>query len=242
MLVPVIWEQGWPVIGMHGNSHVNVEIETSLLPCTGTNLNASFESRYYIPGRSMVDTFDTDSMHPSWNTIYNPDYTLYDFTKNGLILHGNENDLSSSNVKSILCRRQEHFDFTAQLTLCMETIPENGESGLAIYMNNRHHYEIAMTMIHQKRCLIIRRQIGRLNAVENIIEYENNTVILQLTGSREEYTFAYCSSEQELPVTIGSGEAQYLTTEVGGCFTGNYIAIYATDADAICKKFVYDVK
>ena len=41
---------------------------------------------------------------------------------------------------------------------------------------------------------------------------------------------------------IGSGEAQYLTTEVGGCFTGNYIAIYATNADTICKKFIYTVK
>ncbi len=41
-------------------------------------------------------------------------------------------------------------------------------------------------------------------------------------------------------VFIGSGETQYLTTEAGGCFTGNYIAIYA--ANAVCKKFVYAVK
>lgn len=30
--------------------------------------------------------------------------------------------------------------------------------------------------------------------------------------------------------------------EVGGCFTGNYIALYAANTNAICKKFVYDVK
>lgn len=66
-------------------------------------------------------------------------------------------------------------------------------------MNNRHHYEAAMTMKNQKRCLIIRRQIGKLTAIEHIIE-------------------------------------------AGGCFTSNYIAIYAANANAVCKKFVYAVK
>lgn len=242
MLVPVTWEQGWPVMGMNGNGHIDSEIETSLLPCIEAAFNAPFESSRYIPGSSFTDTFDTASMHPSWNTIYNPDYTLYEFTKSGLILHGNQNDLSSSDVKSLVCRRQEHFDFTARLTISMEHIHENGEAGLAIYMNNRHHYEIAMTATGQKRRLIFRRQIGRLQAVENVIDYDKDTVILQLTGSREEYTFAYCPAEMEPPVIIGTGEAQYLTTEVGGCFTGNYIALYAANTNAICKKFVYDVK
>jgi hypothetical protein len=27
-----------------------------------------------------------------------------------------------------------------------------------------------------------------------------------------------------------------------GCFTGNYIVQYAADTDAVCIKFVYDVK
>ncbi len=242
MLVPVTWEQGWPVMGMNGDGHVDAEIETSLLPCAESACSAPFERSRYLPGSSFTDTFDTAAMHLSWNTIYNPDHTLYEFTENGLILHGNENGLSSSDVKSLICRRQEHFDFTARLTLSMETIPENGEAGLAIYINNRHHYEIAMTVVDQKRCLIVRRQIGSLRAVESVIAYDSNAVVLQLTGTRESYTFAYCGDGQEAPVTIGSGEAQYLTTEVGGCFTGNYIAVYAANADAVCKKFSYDIQ
>ena len=44
---------------------------------------------------------------------------------------------------------------------------------------------------------------------------------------------------------IGAGETQYLTTEAGGCFTGNYIALYAsgngTDMTAPAKfrRFSY---
>lgn len=242
MLVPVTWKDNWPRLGMNGNGHVDSEITTSLLPCTESDFNTPFRSNHYIPGQSMTDEFNTPFMHPSWNTIYNPDYRLYKFTPDGLFLHGNRHDLSSSMPKCILCRRQEHFDFTAQLTLSMKEIPENGEAGISIYMNNLHHYEAALTMQNRKRCLIIRRQIGKLKAVKNIIEYSDETVILLLTGSRKEYQFSFQSSEDMSPITIGFGETQYLTTEVGGCFTGNYIAIYSAGADAICKKFVYTVQ
>ena len=242
MLVPVSWKQDWPIMGANEDGHVDLEINTTLLPCTEAAFNAPFISNYYIPGQSTVDYFNTALMHPSWNTIYNPDYTLYEFTDNGLILHGNQNDLSSKNPKSILCRRQEHFEFTAQLTLCVKDLPENGEAGITIYLNNNHHYEAAMTRRSHKRCLIVRRQIGSLKAIESITEYDNDTVILMLTGSREHYTFGYRSVEQEPSAAIGSGETQYLTTEAGGCFTGNYIAIYAVNTDVICKKFIYAVK
>ncbi len=242
MLVPVIWKNGWPIMGQNGNGHVDPEITTSLLPCSETFYNTTFQSSFYIPGQNMTDEFHAASMHPSWNTIYNPDQSLYECTPEGLILHGNQYSLSDNMPKSILCRRQEHFDFTAQLVLSMKMIPEGGEAGISIYMNNRHHYEAAMTMKNQKRCLIIRRQIGKLTAIENVIAYDNETVILQLTGSRDEYHFSFLSDETASAISIGSGETQYLTTETGGCFTGNYIAIYAANANAVCKKFVYKVK
>ncbi|MBO5145830.1 MAG: glycoside hydrolase family 43 protein [Lachnospiraceae bacterium] len=242
MLVPVLWKQGWPVMGANQNGHVDAEIETLLLPCTEAAYQSDFKSHYYIPGSNVTDYFNTSSMHPSWNTIYNPDDSLYDFTANGLVLHGNQYGISSSSPKSILCRRQEHFDFTAQLILSMEKIPENGEAGISIYMNNNHHYEAAMTMLNGKRALIIRRQIGRLKAIENIVDYPKETVILQLTGSREEYSFGYQSAEDTDFTALGSGEAQYLTTETGGCFTGNFIAIYASNADAVCRQFTYAAK
>lgn len=243
MLVPVIWENGWPVMGAGKNGHVNTEVETNLLPCKKTDAHTEFTSHYYIPGSDMTDFFNTPAMHPSWNTIYNADFRFYEFTSDGLILHGNEQNLSSSQPKALICRRQEHFDFMAELTLSIknssENIPENGEAGIAIYMNNRHHYETAITMRNGKRCLIIRRQIGSLCAVENVIEYDKNTVILQLCGSKETYDFSYRTAEKENPIPIGSGETQYLTTEVGGCFTGNYIALYAANMDVVCRRFSY---
>ena len=67
------------------------------------------------------------------------------------------------------------------------------------------------------------------------VKFETNVVIGKSTTIDQ-----LIEEEGFEAVFIGSGETQYLTTEAGGCFTGNYIAIYA--ANAVCKKFVYAVK
>lgn len=231
MLAPVTWENGWPTIGENG--HITETVSTPLLP----DRDPDFQSRYYIPASAMTDSFDSATMHLSWNTIYNPEPDCYSFTPDGLILHGNHCDISSAEPKALLCRRQEHFDFTAEVTFCMKVPAEGDEAGLSVYMNNRHHYEAALTVKDGRRQLILRRQIGSLCAIEQTIDYDKDTVTLQLCGSRECYTFSYLSPQGEA-VRIGSGEAQYLTTEVGGCFTGNYIALYASCGEMSAKNDV----
>lgn len=225
MLAPVVWRDGWPVIGENG--HITQTVSTPLLP----DRNPDFQSRFYIPGSSMTDLFDTAQIHLSWNTIYNPLQECFSFTPNGLMLHGNHCGISEDSPKALLCRRQEHFDFTAEVSFCMKGTAEGDEAGLSIYMNNRHHYEAALLIKDGRRQLVLRRQIGSLTAIEQAVDYESDSVTLRLCGSRETYAFS-CLTPQGSPVPVGSGEAQYLTTEAGGCFTGNYVALYASCGEA----------
>ena len=104
-------------------------------------------------------------------------------------------------------------------------------------MNNRHHYEAALSTVgNGEYFLILRRRIGSLQAVEARIPFHCNTVQFILTGDKNHYTFSYLDVKPDAnpmpasaafpdavdaPVFIGEGEAQYLTTEVGGCFTCN---------------------
>ena len=41
-------------------------------------------------------------------------------------------------------RRQQHFDCAARTLLDFDPASDNEEAGLAVYMNERHHYEIAV--------------------------------------------------------------------------------------------------
>ncbi len=236
MLVPVKWQDGWPVMGVDGHVPETISVEQFAGEPT-------VFGKYYVPGSDFEDDFSGDKLHVSWNTIYNQVDGLYRLNNNSLYLHGNEAPISSDDCKAMLVRRQEHFDFDAAMYLSF--IPEEGEeAGIAIYMNNRHHYELALTKERGETVLILRRQIGSLQAVEQRIPYAGSEVVLQLNGRRNFYGFSYSTDGTEFHYA-GGGESQYLSTEAGGCFTGNFIGIYASGNgkeaknDAVVTRFSY---
>lgn len=217
-LTPVTWKDGWPMMGEDGHIHEEME--------AGENSITVWEPDGYRPGSDMTDLFQGKILHPSWNLIYNPAEGLIVLDEEGLMLCGNEVSIWEDRPKALLCRRQEHFAFCAETALKFLPMNDLEEAGMSIYLNNRHHYEIARTMMSEEGCLIVRRQIGSLKAIEKVIPYEKDQVTLRLTGTREAYTFSF--GVDGIFTEIGSGETAYLSTEVGGCFTGNYIALYAS--------------
>lgn len=239
MLVPVVWEKDrFPVFA--NNGLLEDVIETDKLPLSlepfepdSKNLVGSFH--YY-------DDFSADVLNSCWNTIYNPDKSLYaltadraDMSASGITLYGGVHAIGSVDSITWLGRRQEHHFFDAVTKLTFDPASNGDEAGLTIYLNNEHHYEIALAMLHDKKCLLFRRQIGSLFKIEQCIEYPDDSVYLKLQATMQEYSFSY-SIDGKNYLPFGKGECAYLTTEVGGCFTGNYIALYCTNTDPSVQK------
>lgn len=225
MLVPMYWDSdGWPVLG--NNGLVEEEISTPNLPLGEKCIQGNLEESFF-------DDFKNKALHKEWNFIYNPIEKLYSLSQDGLILYGNEVSISSSNPLAWIGRRQKHHKFRAKANLFFPCQNDKEEAGLCIYMNYKHHYEVALTQINKVRYLIIRRQIGSLWKVEKEIPYSKEEVILVLEGNKDYYTLGY--EENEHFIALGKGETSYLTTEVGGKFTGNYIGLYATGNGAPCS-------
>ncbi len=234
-LVPVKWENGWPVMGADGHVLEEFEVEAfagEKTPDTGK----------YIPGSDMVDTFKGSALHPSWEYIYNPVDGLVT-VDNGLKLWGNEFSICDDESKALICRRQEHFCFNADAEILYNP-DEGSEVGISIYMNNRHHYEAAITCKKGRKSVLLRRQIGSLKGEEICAEISGETVVLRLSGTRNFYSFSYSVDGGEFNY-IGGCETNYLSTEAGGCFTGNMIALYASGngkkaaEPALFKSFAY---
>lgn len=224
MLVPVKKENGWFYMGAEGA--VLTEFDVPELP--------AFQTAGYVPGSAVEDHFDSTALHPSWNYIYNPVPGLIQLTGKQLQLWGNAARLSEDTPKTWLGRRQEHFCCTAEADITFAPERDGEEAGLTVYMNPGHHYEIAKTRLDGKPCIIVRRRIGSLQAVENVIPCNAEQVTLRLECSRDWYRFFFAADGGEM-VLAGSGETQYLTTEAGGCFTGNYIALFASGNGAPCE-------
>lgn len=241
MLIPMFWNtDGWPVMG--NNGAVEETIDTCHLPLIIGQECTQLNSSAYI-----VDNFDNPVLNHEWNFIYNPVSSLWKLDANGtgLILRGNATSLSEPRSIAWIGRRQEHHICTATTKLHFKPEQELEEAGLTIYMNNKHHYEIALSRINNTPCLIFRRQIGTLVKIENIVTCAHDVVYLRMEANKENYTFSYSFDDTKY-IVIGQGETQYITTEVGGAFTGNYIGMYASGNGKDCTHpatfmfFIYD--
>lgn len=104
---------------------------------------------------------------------------------------------------------------------------------MTVYMNPQHHYEVALMRIEGEQCIILRRQIGSLWKIENKIPIDGDNVIFRMEADTDYYSFYYSLDKTDFHL-IGKGECSYLTTEVGGAFTGNYIAMYAVGNGKKC--------
>lgn len=227
MLVPVTWDEDeWPVLGRDGL--LDEEIDTDRLPLPEVAYPQELCSHQFF------DDFQDTDLKGEWNFIYNPVEGAFEINKEGLVLQGNHVSLSEAESLAWIGRRQEHHKFQAKTSLSFSPCEEGEEAGLCIYMNHRHHYEVAMTWTEGHRQLIIRRQIGSLWKIEKQIPYEKNEVELYLMADKEYYTLGY--KDGDSCVTLGKGETAYLTTEVGGKFTGNYIGLYATGNGKACSE------
>lgn len=223
MLAPVDFSGEWPVFGANG--------------CLAETFEGpSFAGPFENAGTELFrDDFAEPGLKPEWNLIYNPETVFWKTGEGGLRLLGNEKRLCDAERTAWVGRRQRHHDFESEVKLTFDCSQEGEEAGLAIFMNHRHHYEAALIQEAGRRKLILRRQIGSLWKVEKEIDYAGRTVWLRLTGSKERYEFQYRSGQEQDWMTLGSGETIYLTTEGGGHFTGNYIALYSMGNGTPCR-------
>jgi xylan 1,4-beta-xylosidase len=103
---------------------------------------------------------------------------------------------------------------------------EGEEAGLTVYMNERHHYDLAVKLLHGRKVVVFRRTIGLLKT-EQVYDCTKGPIVLTIQAQPELFTF-YVQQGQSDPLEVGVEDSRLLSTEVAGGFTGTFIAMYAT--------------
>jgi alpha-N-arabinofuranosidase len=216
-LAPVTWtEEGWPIIGDNGT--VSEAMSAGSLPLQ------------QVQTVSVRDEFDEETLAPCWNFLRSPDTENWSLSaqSGSLTLYGSAGTLNETRAVAFVGRRQQHFACRSTTQLTFVPQRDGEEAGITVFMNERFHYELAVTRVEGKRKLIFRRQLGTLWKVENEIPWSADSVVLTVLADKKHYTFGYSAGGEEEPVQIGLGECGLLSTEVAGGFTGVFIAMYAT--------------
>jgi len=230
-LAPVRWtEDGWPIIGNDG--FVELEMEADTLPFVEWG------------GEDETDDFDGTALGMKWNFIRSPkvDWSL-DERKGWLAVKGSGVGLPDKGTPAFIGRRQQHFD--CDISVRMEYDPQaEDEAGLAVFMDERHHYAIGVARHEGKRAVVFRRQISSLVVKEYVTAVESDVVELRIEANPLTYVFAYRTPDGQWQ-TVGEAETRYVSSEVAGGFTGVYIGMYnesAAGTKAYFDWFKYSVK
>ncbi len=222
-LAPVTWDaDGWPHVGWEGR------------------LRAEFEAEGLVahpwPEPPARDNFDAPELGLDWNFLRNPhaeDWSLAE-RPGWLRLHGSPLTLDEVASPAFVGRRQRHFACRAETLLDFEPGRDNEEAGLTVYMNEHHHYDLAVTRrAGLGRCLIIRRRIGSLVAEEARVPLAAGPVRLGIEAREAMYTFLVAQGDAAWQ-PVGQGETRYLSTEVAGGFTGVYFGMFASGRGGRC--------
>jgi xylan 1,4-beta-xylosidase len=223
-LAPVTWNSdGWPVVGIDGR--VALEMEGPDLPLYP-----------WLPD-PMRDDFDALTLGQPWNFLRNPNPADWSLSERPgwLQLWGSEINLDAVGSPAWLGRRQEHFDLRAAARLAFDPQAENEEAGLVVWMNERHHYEAALTLREGQHVVILRKRIGSLSCEVACQPVSPGLLTLSIRADKDSYSF-FVEQEPGNSIQIGSAPTRYLATEVTGGFTGVYIAMYATGSGIRCAQ------
>lgn len=212
-LAPVCWTpDGWPVIGDAG--HLALEMDADCLPPQPW------------PAPPVREDFNTPHLGPDWNFLRNPNPANWSLTERPghLRLRGSPVTLDDEDSPAFVGRRQQHFDCAVRTRLEFAPARATDEAGLTVYMNPRHHYEVAVRGMQ----IIVRRRIGSLVADVATAPAPRGPVTLRIEATPLTYRF-YTDDR-----FLAEAETRYLATEVAGGFTGVYFALYATGHGARC--------
>ncbi len=216
-LAPVTWtEDGWPIVGDNGT--------------VGETMPAGNLPLQPVPVRPVRDDFEGAALAPCWNFLRSPDPDNWSLSekRSCLALYGSAATLNEVGVPAFVGRRQQHFACRTAAHLTFVPQRDGEEAGITVFMNERFHYEIAVTRTAGERKLIFRRRLGTLWKVENEVPWSADSVVLTVHADKTHYVFGFSGSGEEEPFRIGQGECGLLATEVAGGFTGVFIAMYAT--------------
>lgn len=195
----------WFTAGDYGTTRQWIEVPHGLKP----------------QNRKNIHTFKNTNWNLDWCHLRLPENNNYIKSKNSLTLHGSNVSLNECESPTFLGIRQQGFNVEITCNILLD----HGESGITIYMDENHHYDLAINKLSAGYEVILRLCIGNIKSIESrSFLGEHNFAQLKISATNEKYSFFVKVDNQYL--SLGEGFTRYLSSEVAGGFTGVIIGLY----------------
>lgn len=216
-LVPVRWENGWPVMSP-GEGRVLFEYPCPDLPADDR------------PAEAACDHFDGPELDFKWVFLRTPRESFWSLAERPghLRLKLRPQMITRKENPSFVGRRQQHMDFSARTVMEFTPAAENEEAGLVLIQSDQYNLRAVLTKGKDGNVL---RLIKCYDGKEEVLAeeaYAAGKIYLQAQARGQDYSFYYGASERELKPLATKVDGRFLSTDVAGGFVGTCLGIYAS--------------
>lgn len=217
-LVPMIWEDGWPVVSA-GHGRILPEYPKPNLPeyihlAQHNSLQQSVKNR----------TGFGETLGLEWNFLRTPTQAWWSLLERpgSLSLNLLPAQLSEHCNVAFIARRQQHMNFHSSVTLEFEPSLETECAGMVLFYSDEFHFRFVKTA-HTLE--LIQRKAGQESSLAKI-ECHASTVTLEISAVGQEYRFVFAL--EGVKHTLATVNGSMLSAATAGGFVGTYIGLYAS--------------
>lgn len=234
-LVPVSWQDGWPVFAPGAGVVSLDEPRAPDLPA------------HPWPAVPERDDFDGPGLDLAWNVLRTSGDTWWSLTERPghLRLRARAETVADRAQPSFLARRQQHLRFRAATELDFTPRTSTDCAGLVLLQNDEHHLRLVVTADGTgRRLLAIRRQAG-VDEELAAIPLAEGPLRLGVVADGQDYALRHAGPDGGWR-TLVVADGHVLSTEVAGGFTGAYMGPYASGnglaSDAVADFAWFDYR
>lgn len=220
-LVPVVWEDGWPVVNP-GKGIIELEMARPNLP----------EHRWAsLPA---CDHFDKPELDHRFVFLRTPRGDFWSLTERPgwLRLRCKPETITREENPSFIGRRQQHMAFAVRTAMEFQPVKDGEAAGIVLLQNHHYQFRLEYGMFEGRRELrLVERKAGEeriLAATEDPMAGSAGKLYLKVEAWGQDYRFDYALAEEAWEPLYRGADGTILSTDVAGGFVGAMIGLYAT--------------
>ncbi|MBP1677260.1 MAG: glycoside hydrolase 43 family protein [Bacteroidetes bacterium] len=178
------------------------------------------------------DEFDAPVIGLEWLMIRTPQSSWYSIGQGKLSIRPVEQNISEKPNPAFLGRRQQHAAFEVETSLVFTPDNERQLAGIACFQNEKYHIVFGLTLQNNKPILKVISTNDGVSTVNGTVELpvanNGHSIKLRIEGNGATYSF-YASYQKDKWIPVAENvNAEILSTQIAGGFTGTVIGLYAT--------------
>ena len=228
-LLPVTWENGWPVI-LKGNAEVPYQLQKPDLESTvkyDIPLNGNF---------TVTEEFNDSVLSYSWNFIRTPHEKWYKISDGRLYLKPRKETIFSIDNPSFIGRRQQHLNFSVTASLEFNVTDTIQTAGLIAFQNEKNYFLIGKKMQNDNSVIVyLERAAIEINEgnseiiASQLLPDGKGEIELKINGAGRYYSFYYkTQNDSEWKTLLENVDASTLSTKKAGGFVGTFLGMYTS--------------